>query len=242
MARLKVRNYRGREVPAVLGFALLSGGIGAALSVAILDRVGTAGLVAGGAASLVFAAGLADDLLPGGPRGLREHLAALVHGRVSTGAVKLLVMVASSVVTVAAGPQRDAPTRMAGVVLIAAAANLWNGLDVRPGRAIKFGLLALPAVAAMSWPAAPFVPGVWLASLLVLPWDAGERAMLGDSGANLLGFSLGLACYYSLSGRQLLVAAGLAAALNVAADTVTLSRVIDVVPPLRWWDRLGRKP
>jgi hypothetical protein len=28
--------------------------------------------------------------------------------------------------------------------------------------------------------------------------------------------------------------------LNVLADTVTLSRVIDAVPPLRWFDRLGR--
>jgi hypothetical protein len=28
----------------------------------------------------------------------------------------------------------------------------------------------------------------------------------------------------------------------VIAETVTLSRVIDVVPPLRWFDRIGRRP
>ena len=29
-------------------------------------------------------------------------------------------------------------------------------------------------------------------------------------------------------------------ALNVAAELVSFSRVIDAVPPLRWFDRLGR--
>jgi hypothetical protein len=38
------------------------------------------------------------------------------------------------------------------------------------------------------------------------------------------------------------VAAGVAVTLNVLADTVTLSRLIDTVAPLRWFDRLGRVP
>ena len=31
-------------------------------------------------------------------------------------------------------------------------------------------------------------------------------------------------------------------ALNVAAELVSFSRVIDAVPPLRWFDRLGQSP
>jgi hypothetical protein len=31
-----------------------------------------------------------------------------------------------------------------------------------------------------------------------------------------------------------------AVALNVLAETVTLSRLIDAVAPLRWFDRVGR--
>jgi len=113
---------------------------------------------------------------------------------------------------------------------------------VRPGRAVKFGLLGIPAVAAADWALAPFAPGVLLAALLVLPWDAGERAMLGDVGANLLGFSIGVATFHALGDGQVVVAAALAVALNVLADTVTLSSVIDAVPPLRWFDRLGTRP
>jgi hypothetical protein len=242
MARLTVRNYRGRDVPAVLGFALLVGGVATAAFASALDRVTAPGLVADAAAGLVFAAGLVDDLVPGGPRGIRGHLRELGKGRVSSGVVKLIVVAAASVVTVAASSRGDTLVRVAGVVLIAGAANLWNGLDVRPGRAIKFGLLFLPIVFSFGIRSAPFVPGVWLAALIVLPWDAGERAMLGDAGSNLLGFAVGVAAYQAMADVWILVAAALVLVLNVVAETVTLSRAIDAIPPLRWWDRLGRPP
>ena len=64
--------------------------------------------------------------------------------------------------------------------------------------------------------------------------------MLGDGGSNLLGFTAGLGLYLVLPGPWVWVAASVAVALNVLADTVTLSRLIDAVGPLRWFDRLGR--
>jgi UDP-N-acetylmuramyl pentapeptide phosphotransferase/UDP-N-acetylglucosamine-1-phosphate transferase len=240
-SRLTVRNHRGREVPAVLGFVLAAGGVASAVTVVALDHVPAAGWIALAGAGLIAAAGLVDDLAPGGPRGLRGHLTALAGGHVTTGIVKLFTIGAVSVVTVAAGPGRSEIARLAGVVLLASVTNLWNGLDVRPARALKFGYLALPAVGACSWPLAPFVPGVFLASLLVLPWDAGERAMLGDTGSNLLGFTVGMTLYGSLPDGLVLVATAIGVVLNVLADTLTLSRVIDAVPPLRWYDRVGTR-
>jgi hypothetical protein len=240
-ARLTVRNHRGAEVPAVLGFVLAAGGIVSTVSVAAFDRVPAAGWIAAAAAALVFAAGLADDLAPGGPRGIRGHLRALAGGHVSSGIVKLVTGVAAAIVTVAAWPPRAGVTRIAGAVLIAAATNLWNGLDVRPGRAVKFSFFAAPAVLACPWPFAPFAPGVALAALLVVPWDAGERAMLGDAGANLLGFAVGVALYGALNDVQVVVAAVVAVGLNAVGETLTLSRAIDLVPPLRWYDRLGTR-
>ncbi len=242
--RLYAENHRGKRVPRTLGFALAGGGAISTGMVALFDRagVGAAGWVACGASVLVFVAGLVDDLTPGGPRGLSGHLRALVAGHVTSGIVKLFVVGASSLVAVAAGPQRGGIVRISGVVLIAGAANLWNGLDVRPGRACRFSYPAFVSVGAFPWPLAPFVPGIALAALLVLPWDTGERAMLGDSGANLLGFAVGIAIYYALPNDVVWIAAAVALVLNLLAETVTLSRLIDVVPPLRWFDRLGRLP
>jgi len=239
--RLRVANHRGVEIPAILGLAL--GGFAAAsvTAMALLDRVDRAGWIATAALALVLAAGLVDDLTPSGPRGLRDHLRALSTGRVSTGIVKLVVVAGAAAVTVVAVPGRTGPARVAGVLLIAASANVWNGLDVRPGRSIKFFLPVAVVVLAGPWPAQPFLPGVALGALLLLPWDAGERAMLGDAGANLLGFTAGLGLFHFVHGWALVAAASVAVALNILADTVTLTRLIEMVRPLRWYDSMGRR-
>jgi len=149
---------------------------------------------------------------------------------------------AVSLVVVSALPSRPLPVLLAGAVAIAACANLWNGLDVVPGRALK---AFLPAAGAI-WLAGPALglaaifPGVVAAAALALPFDLRERAMLGDGGANLLGFTAGLGAYLVLPGWAVEVVAALAVALNVLADTVTLSRAIEAVPAVRWFDRLGR--
>ena len=143
--RLAVANHRGVMVPRTLGLWLAGAALVSSAAVAAFGdtSVSRAGWGALAATMLVFAAGLIDDLVPDGPRGIREHVGALASGHVSTGIVKVLVIVASSVVAVALQPERSGWIRLAGVVLVAACANAWNGLDVRPGRAIKFALLAM---------------------------------------------------------------------------------------------------
>ena len=82
--------------------------------------------------------------------------------------------------------------------------------------------------------------GVFAAGVLALGADLRERAMLGDAGSNLLGFAAGVHVVLTAPGWMLAPIAVAAIALNIVAETVTLSRVIDGVPPLRWLDRLGR--
>lgn len=239
--RLRVRNYRGVELPAVLGLALAAGGAISVGAVALLSDGGIhpAGWAATVGAALVLAAGLVDDLAPAGPRGIRAHLRALAEGRVSSGIVKLVVIAGCSAVAVTTAPARTGVSRIAGLILVASAANLWNGLDVRPGRALKSFFPAAVSLLAAPWPLAPFAPGVALAAVLVLRWDAGERAMLGDAGANLLGFTAGIGLFDALHGSSVVAAALIGVILNVLAETVTLTSIIDAVPPLRWYDRLG---
>lgn len=191
---------------------------------------------------LVFAAGLVDDLSTAGPRGVRAHVRELAAGRVSTGIVKVIVIVAAAVVAIALQPGGAGWVRLAGVILVAACANVWNGLDVRPGRALKFGLVAFLACVPVELGLLPTFPGVALASMAALGFDLRERAMLGDGGANLLGFTIGLGLYLVLPDWGVVLAAVVAVAINAVAETVTLSRVIGALPPLRWFDALGRLP
>jgi UDP-GlcNAc:undecaprenyl-phosphate/decaprenyl-phosphate GlcNAc-1-phosphate transferase len=243
--RLSVENHRGVLVPRTLGIWLAVAAVASTVVVAATSRAGSmdrAGWGALGATLLVFAAGVVDDLAPPGPRGLRDHLRALAAGRVTTGIVKVIVVVASAVVAIALQPGRSGGVRLAGVVLVAACANVWNGLDVRPGRAIKFGLVAFLGLTQVDPALLPTLPGVVLGSIAALWFDLRERAMLGDGGANLLGFTVGLGLYLVLPGWGVVLAAAVAVAVNAVGDTVTLSRVIDAVPPLRWFDAFGRLP
>jgi hypothetical protein len=65
--------------------------------------------------------------------------------------------------------------------------------------------------------------------------------MLGDGGSNPLGFLVGLALLVVLPTPALIVAAAAMLALQAAAETVTISKLIAAVPPLAWLDTLGRR-
>jgi UDP-N-acetylmuramyl pentapeptide phosphotransferase/UDP-N-acetylglucosamine-1-phosphate transferase len=239
LARFDVQNYRGRNVPQILGIAI-------AVSVVILlvglwGHMDAArwGLVAG--AGLVFAAGLIDDLAPVGPRGLRNHVRELASGHMTTGILKLIVTLGASVLAVALIDRGDGPTRLASVLLVAGTTNVWNGLDVRPGRALKAFIVGTVVLALTGARGAALIVVLLAPIALVALWfDLRERAMLGDAGANLLGFSVGVALVASLPTWTIAAAAAVAVGMNILAETVTFSKVIDAVPPLRWFDRLGR--
>jgi hypothetical protein len=238
---LTVENHRGIPVPRVLWIVLDALAVAGTAWWAVAREGGAAAWGSLAGLLLVSAAGLVDDLAPIGPRGLRGHLRSLLAGHMTTGILKLLVTAGAAVVVVALQPARPGWVAVGGVVLIAAATNVWNGLDVRPGRALKAFLPAALVFWALGRLAdAPSVLGMLVGALLVLPLDLRERGMLGDAGSNPLGFAAGLGLYAALPDPGVVVAAGCAVALNVLADTVTLSRVIDGVGALRWLDRLGR--
>jgi hypothetical protein len=71
--------------------------------------------------------------------------------------------------------------------------------------------------------------------------DLGERGMLGDTGANVLGAAVGLAAVLVLDHPATVVVLAALAVLNAASEWVSFSDVIDRTPPLRWFDRLGSR-
>lgn len=240
---LEVENHRGIPLPRILWMVIDALALLWTIGYAILGDPGRGAWGAVAAVLLVSAAGLIDDLAPIGPRGLRGHARSLLEGNMTTGILKLLVAVGSAAIVVALQPERPAWVALSGIVLLAACTNLWNGLDVRPGRALKAFLLVSLVFLGAGEPAVfPGLLGMFVAALLVLPLDLRERAMLGDAGSNPLGFAAGLGLYVTLGDPWVAVAAAITVVLNVLAETVTLSRAIDGTPPLRWLDRLGRVP
>lgn len=244
-------NHRGSTLSLVEGPAWAAGAVAGVLATPGLDprTRGAAVLVTAGAAA--FGA-IDDHAETGTAKGLRGHLGALRHGQVTTGVVKIAGIGATSLLTAAlATPGGRSRPRWAGEVavsglLIAAGANLANLLDLRPGRVLKAGLLAAPA-ALTEGPAAPLAAAATGAGLAVLATDLGEQGMLGDCGANALGalFSLALVTGTREHRRGALLRGGALAALaalTLASEKVSFTRVIENTPVLRELDAWGRFP
>ena len=70
--------------------------------------------------------------------------------------------------------------------------------------------------------------------------DLGELYMLGDTGSNILGITLGYFCTLSfgLAGRLTIV--GILLLLNLAAEKISISKVISRSRLLNYLDHLGR--
>jgi hypothetical protein len=189
----------------------------------------------------LWAAGRWDDLRGDErPRGFKGHLGAARGGRVTGGVVKLA---AGGLVGLAAGViVTPGWAALETGALVALTANLVNLLDRAPGRAGKAGLLiALPLVGYgnKAWLVAS--AGLLGALIACLPYDLGERGMLGDAGANPLGGVLGLGLAASLHGWCRLSALVMLVILNALSERFSFSRAIESTPPLRWLDMLGRK-
>jgi hypothetical protein len=126
--------------------------------------------------------------------------------------------------------------------LVAGGANLLNLFDLRPGRALKVALGAGTVLAATSGPARTAVAAPLAAGAALLPEDLGERAMLGDGGANALGAMLGTAAAAALPRPARLATLAAIVGLTAASEVVSFTKVIERTAALRWLDMLGRRP
>lgn len=232
-------NHRGEPVSLLSGPALA---IAAAATAAAGGPAGTRSAAAGMTLA-AGALGVYDDIVGARPeqkadKGLRGHLGALRSGRVTSGLVKLAGVGLGGILAAGAVTKHPVDRIVAGGV-IAGTANLFNLLDLRPGRALK-AAIGLGA-ATVGGPAGGLVAGPIGASAGLLPDDLHERTMLGDGGANAIGAVLGLRL--ATSGGPVFRATVLAmvAALTLASEKVSFTKVIESTPVLREVDALGRR-
>ena len=238
-------NYRGRAVAFPFGVLIVAAGVVALIPVALLDRLGAADALPPELARVLpFALGvaflgLADDMLSGPERGWRGHGAAVLRGGFSTGALKALGALGLALYV---APGEDSDYVLAAAVLVLAT-NAFNLLDLRPGRSVKAFVLLGAALTIGAWDARPLAAvGLFAAPVLVAgAYDVRERAMLGDTGSNLVGALAGLWLVLTLSSTLgLAIATGVLAIVTAYGEIRSLSALIERTPPLRYLDSIGR--
>ena len=244
-------NFRGRELPFPFGVLAPAAALIALVPLTLIARLAPAAvfhpeivpiaLYALGVALL----GLIDDFLgePAGgeaPRGWRGHARATLRGELSTGALKAAGSLGLALLVADELGLTEGRWLLAAAVL-ALATNVFNLLDLRPGRSTKAFLLlgaglTIGAGLRPLWALGLFAGPALVAGL----YDLRERAMLGDTGANLLGGLAGLWLVLTLSGTGQLIALALLLLITLYGELGSISELIERTPGLRELDSWGR--
>ena len=247
-SRLALENYRGVTLPFPAGTVIVAAAALAAGPVALIQELGiaddvlrpelrTVAIYAFGVAGL----GLVDDALGGAPRGWRGHGAAALRGSISTGALKAAGSLGLALYALSGLGYSDGEYLLATGVLVLFT-NLFNLLDLRPGRSVKaFGLLGADLTLG-AWDVDPlWALGLFAGAVLVVGlYDLRERAMLGDTGSNLIGALAGLWVVLALGTTGQAIALAVALAITIYGEFRSISAFVERAPLLRQLDSFGR--
>ena len=189
----------------------------------------------------MFFAGALDDLI--GNRnvsGLKAHFKSLFKGELTTGGFKALfggfvglvvsVCISSSIVDI-----------IVNTLIIALSTNLMNLFDLRPGRAIKaYLVIMIPIYITLTGYTKVF-------PLLILPnvlayfnTDLKARGMMGDTGSNVLGISIGVLMALGYGIKVRLAWLVFLILMHLITEKFSLTKIIEKNRVLKFIDNLGR--
>lgn len=248
-------NYRGLEVMTAGGVMLVTSSIVALLGVLVYVGAMSAeipawkeGILLGAGLIAVAFWGWQDDCSTDQQtKGFRGHFGTLwKERRMTSGMWKVWGGGSTAVVIALALGPSSLWTWIIAASLLAISPNVLNLFDLRPARAIKvFWLLLLVAMVIGYYSEgleSSYRHGLWqlpmlMATFLLFRHDAGGRIMLGDTGANALGFCVG---YLFVLGTPLMAQAVmllLFIGLHILAEFHSISTLIE---RFRWLERIDR--
>jgi UDP-N-acetylmuramyl pentapeptide phosphotransferase/UDP-N-acetylglucosamine-1-phosphate transferase len=251
-AGMERANYRGRPLAFPIGVAVVAGALVALSVLAPLDALADEGLLDSGLERwMVYVIGVAflgllDDVVgrgaaPDSPRGWRGHAAAVLRGQMSTGAIKALGSLALAAFVLSRRGV-EGWQYVADIGLLLLATNAMNLLDTGPGRCEKAFALLAAGLCVGAWTTGPLeLLGPFVAPAAVAgAYTLRERAMLGDTGSNVLGALAGIWLLTALGDEGRLIALAAVATITVYGEFRSIGALVERVPPLRALDSLGR--
>lgn len=189
----------------------------------------------------MFFAGALDDLI--GNRnvsGLKGHFKSLFKGELTTGGFKALfggfvglvvsVCISSSIVDI-----------IVNTLIIALSTNLMNLFDLRPGRAIKAYLVIMISIYITLTGYTKVFPLLILPNVLAyFNTDLKARGMMGDTGSNVLGISIGVLMALGYGIKVRLAWLVFLILMHLITEKFSLTKIIEKNRVLKFIDNLGR--
>ncbi|WP_195939775.1 glycosyl transferase [Romboutsia sp. 1001713B170131_170501_G6] len=189
----------------------------------------------------MFFAGILDDII--GNRdvsGLKGHFKSLFKGKLTTGGFKALFGGFIGIL-ISIAISKDILDIIVNTLIIALSTNLMNLLDLRPGRAIKvylvIGLVLLLTLTGFEKSLLLLLlPNV----LAYFNYDLKAKAMMGDTGSNVLGISIGILICMGYSFNIRLAWLVFLIFIHILTEKYSLTKIIEKNKFLNFIDKLGR--
>ena len=189
----------------------------------------------------MFFAGIIDDTI--GNRdvsGLKGHFKSLLKGNLTTGWFKALFGGFVGIV-ISVSISDNILDIVINTLIIALSTNLMNLLDLRPGRAIK-GYISIIAIILLTTTGFNKI-----LPLLILPnvlayfnYDLKAKAMMGDTGSNVLGISIGILMVMGYNLNVRLSWLIFLVCMHILTEKYSLTKIIENNKVLNYIDKLGR--
>jgi UDP-GlcNAc:undecaprenyl-phosphate GlcNAc-1-phosphate transferase len=242
-------NYRGAGVAFPAGIVIPVVALIALVPLSLVAELGDTDVFRPGTrAAVTYVVGVAllgllDDLVgsESPARGWRGHAREAATGSLSTGAIKAAGSLGLALF-VLSGSDRGVGEYLLAAGVLVVATNLFNLLDLRPGRSAKALVLLGAGLTLGALDADPlWTLGLFVGPILVLlPLDLREVGMLGDTGSNAIGAVAGLWLVLTLSTTGQAIALAVMTLVTVYGEFRSIAAVIDRAPVLRHLDSLGR--
>ena len=173
--------------------------------------------------------------------GLKGHLLLLFKGQLTTGGLKALGGGFVSLLISLLLGQND--YILLNTLILGLSINAVNLLDLRPGRAGKgFFLGALLLAVYGQGKADLLFLFIFLGLILAyLPYDLSAKVMMGDSGSNVLGITLGITTVWLLSFDLKIIVLVALIGFHLLTEKYSLTKIIEKNKLLNYLDRLGRQ-
>ncbi|SHH88671.1 UDP-N-acetylmuramyl pentapeptide phosphotransferase/UDP-N-acetylglucosamine-1-phosphate transferase [Caloranaerobacter azorensis DSM 13643] len=160
-------------------------------------------------------------------KGFKGHISNLIRGNITTGALKAITGFICSFF-ISYFISNNLNELIINTIILVLSINFINLLDLRPGRAVKMTII-LMIILLLSQPIVnTFILISALGFLIVyLPKDLKGIVMLGDVGANTLGWTLGVQLILSVNSIIKFIALILLIIIHIVAEKYSISKIIE---------------
>lgn len=237
-------NYKGEMIPVSMGIVflpmLIINGIIVAFFTVNFVSSSLLFMFIFGIMSMFFA-GIIDDTI--GNRdvsGLKGHFKSLFKGKLTTGGFKAVFGGFVGLI-ISVSISKNITDIIINTLIIALSTNLMNLFDLRPGRAIKVYLVIMIAIFIT------LTGYIQLLPLLILPnvlayfnYDLKAKAMMGDTGSNVLGISIGMLMAFGYTLNVRIAWLVFLVLIHLLTEKFSLTKIIEKNKVLNFIDKLGR--